>query len=121
MPAARFDHAGGSVLFGRHPLRPAGGIDLLQAEARATGGTRYGYDPHAIERPLTLQWSGMASADLAALEIFLAQVVKGMAELFTYTDFAGVVHTVRCATAQLNSTEIAFGRHNVTLDLLESA
>lgn len=119
MPAARFDHAGGSVVFGRNPQRPPQGLDLLQAESQSTGGVRFGYDPHAIERPLTLTWRGISSADLAALETFEATVINGMAETFTYTDSDGNARTVRRATPILDSSEIASGRHTVTLELLE--
>lgn len=121
MAKARFDHSGGSVIFGRNPQRPPQGLDLLQAEARSTGGVRFGYDPHAIERPLILTWRGMATADLASLEAFESSVINGMAEAFTYTDGDGVEHTVRRATPTLDSTEIAHGRHNVTVELLEIA
>lgn len=121
MPAARFDHAGGSVLFGRNPQRPATGLDLLQAASQSTGGVRYGYDPHAIERPLTLTWRGMASTDLVALQNFEASVINGMAEPFTYTDGDGIAHNVRRATPTLDSSETAPGRHTVTVELLESS
>jgi hypothetical protein len=119
MSAARFDHSGGFVVFGRNPQRPPSGLDLLQAESQSTGGVRFGYDPHAIERPLTLTWRGISSADLAAIEIFEATIINGMAEIFTYTDCDGNEYSVRRATPILDSSEIASGRHNVTLELLE--
>lgn len=119
MPAARFDHSGGSVLFGRNPQRPPTGLDLLQAASQSTGGVRFGYDPHATERPLTLTWRGMASSDLAVLAVFEAAVINGMAEVFTYTDGDGVEHAVRRATPTIESSEIAPGRYAVTVELLE--
>lgn len=119
MAKARFDHSNGSVIFGRNPQRPPQGLDLLQAEARSTGGVRFGFDPHAIERPLTLTWRGMASGDLAALEIFETAVINGMAEAFTYTDGDGIERTVRRATPTIESSETAPGRYAVTVELLE--
>lgn len=121
MPAARFDHANGSVIFGRNPLRPAGGLDLLQAESQSTGGVRYGYEPHASERPLDLTWRGLGAGDRLALEAFFTGPANGMAELFTYTDGGGVEHSVRFAVAALEFVETAYERYSVTVPLLEVA
>lgn len=118
MPAARFDHAGGSVIFSRNPLRPVVGVDLLQASASSTGGVRFGYDSHALQRPISLRWKGLSSADLSALETFIYTTVNGMAETFDYTDADGLVRRVRLSSPTIDSSEIASGRHDVALELL---
>ena len=121
MSGVRFDSTTGSARISRAPLRPAPGIALLQDNSVSAAGVRFGYPPRSLERPLTLRWQGITSADLAALLAFLSSHAQGMARPFFYTDNVGQIHLVRCASDQLDHSEIAWDRHHLTLELLETA
>ncbi|WP_316348473.1 hypothetical protein [Desulfuromonas acetoxidans] len=115
---SRFDHAGGSVIFSREPRRPVPSLGLLQIQTETASGMPFCSDPVATEDLLPLQWRGMSTADLESLQDFFFQVVRGMAEPFSYTNDAGLVETVRFAKPQIDHEEIAAGRHLVTIQLL---
>ena len=118
--AASFAHISGSVTFASNPSRPGRSIERLQAHGETAAGVRYGKAAHAGLQLIDLHWPGMSSADLASLEIFLRDTVRGTSEDFTYTDPSGVATNVRFAAANIVSTEVAFGRHavDVTVEIL---
>ncbi len=118
MPAARFDHAGGSLIFSRPPERPARELELIQAETRSAGGVPFGFTIYDVEDLLPLRWRGLLESEAVALESFFRSILNGMAEPFLYTDVAGVAHSVRFATPEIDSVERASGRRDISLQLL---
>lgn len=119
MPPVRFDHAGGSVVFSRAPLRPERSLEILQAQESSAAGVRFGYDPLGEEGLIPLRWRGMAEADAEALEAFFCDTVFGMAEEFTYIDAEGTARQVRFASPTLETAERAPGRRDVSITLME--
>ncbi len=117
--SARFDHAGGSVVFSRAPLYGQGGLEVHQAQAESAGGDRFAADPAFAEKPLTLNWSGMSIDEAEALENFMRNVVDGMAEDFIYTAADGSEYIVCFAAPGIDRSEIARGREQVTIQLMQ--
>lgn len=120
MPATTFTKDATTIAFTRAPARPSQRTELLQPEQRSAGGEPVAGAVVAADTTWPLQWRGMSTSELASLISFFNTTVRGMAETFTWTDVTGTARTVRFATPQIDHSEIAYGRFEVSLTLMEA-
>jgi hypothetical protein len=116
MPAT-FTHSGGSITFTRTPQRPDRSLDVIQPARTSAGGSRFGFAHTIINQAIRLRLR-LTTAEKNALLAFFNSTVKGMSEVFIYTDPMGNAQSVRFGTPRLNGLrEKAYDSWEITVAL----
>jgi hypothetical protein len=83
------------------------------------GGQMYAYDKGIAEKLYNLAFENLVKADFDSVEDWIINVSVGPKNTFTYTDEAGVTHTVRCLDTRNPLREVSSGRYAGTIRLRE--
>lgn len=114
-PPYVFHSVAGGISFARAPQRPALADRPLQAALASAAGVRSGAPLLGRSRTLNLDWRGIGTAELAALEAFLLAVGS---DVFIFAGVDGVARTV-LQVGEINVLEKTPDRSDLRLELLE--